>query len=55
MFVAKNITELEAKGVHAKYLINNWHFWQNGVPGDLVDTQFEDEEVSDVVIIEART
>ena len=30
-------------------------YWPKLFPGDLIDTHFEDKEVSDVGIIEART
>ena len=36
-------------------LINNWNPWPKGVPGDLIDTHFEDKEVGGFGIIEART
>ena len=51
---SKGITELEAKGVHESDLINKWCYWPKLFPGDLVDTHFEDKEVGDVGMIEAR-
>ena len=40
--VAKGITELEAKGVYVAALIKKRHYCPKGVPGDLIDTRFED-------------
>ena len=53
--VATCITKLEDKGVYAEALIKKRRYWQRGVHGDLIDTHFEDKEVSDILIIEART
>ena len=53
--VATSITEIEAKGVYAGSLINKRLYWPEGVPGDLIDTHFEDKEVGDVGMIESRT
>ena len=53
--VAKGITELEAKGVHAEALMKEQCYWQKLIPGDLIDTHCQDKEVGDVVTIEART
>ena len=53
--VAKGITYIESKGVYAKALINKWHYWLKVVPGDLIDTHFEDKKVSDIRIIETLT
>ena len=53
--VAKGITEIESKGVYAGALIKKQSYWPKGVPGDLIDTHFEDKEVGDVGMIEART
>ena len=53
--VAKGIADLEAKGVYAGYLIKNQHYWPEVLPGDLIDTHFQDKEVSDVGMLEART
>ena len=47
-FFAKGITELKAKVVYALYLIKKRRYWPKGVPGDLIDTNFEDNEVGDV-------
>ena len=52
-FFTKGITELESKGVYAAALIKKRRYWPKVVPGDLIDTHFEDKEVSDVVMIEA--
>ena len=54
-FVSKGITDLKTKGVYVLDLIKKGRYWPKGVPGDLIDTHFEDKEVGDVVIIEART
>ena len=48
---AQGITELEAKGVYEAALVKKWCYWPKGVPGDLVDTHFEDKEVGDVGMI----
>ena len=53
-FYAKGITELEAKGVHAAALNKKLRYWPKGVTGDLIDNQFEDKEVGDVGMVEAR-
>ena len=53
--VAKGIIEIKAKGVCAEALTNTRIYWLKGVHGDLIDTHFEDKEVSDVGMIEART
>ena len=52
---AKVITEFEYKGVYVSALIKKRSYLPTGVPGDLIDTHFEDREVDDVGIIEART
>ena len=51
----KYITELEAKVFYAADLIKKWCYCRKGVTSDLIDTQFEDNEVSGFVMIEART
>ena len=53
--VAKGTTELKSKVVYAESLIKQQHYWTKGVPGNLIDTHFEDKEVYDVGMIEART
>ena len=53
--VAKGITDLEVKGVYVEGLIKNQSYWPKRVPGDLIDTHFEDKEVSDVLMIEVTT
>ena len=40
--VTKGITDLESKGVYAAALIKKRSYWPEGVPGDLIDTYFED-------------
>ena len=52
--VAKGITELEAKGVYAEALIKKWRFRPKVFFGNIIDTYFEDKEVGDVGMIEAR-
>ena len=52
-FFAKVITYLEAKGMYAGALIKKRCYWPKGVPGDRIDTQFEDKEFGDVRMIEA--
>ena len=54
-FFAKGITELEAKGVYVVAMIKKRRYWPKGVPGDLIDTHFEDKEVGGVGMVEART
>ena len=51
-YVAKGIIDIKAKGVYAAALIKKRRYWTKGVPGDLIDTKFEDKEVSDVAMIE---
>ena len=53
--VAKGITDIEAKGVYAEALIKKRRYWEKGVPGDLVDTHFEDKEPGDVGMIKEIT
>ena len=42
-------------GVYVEALIKKWRYWPKGVPGDLIDTHFEDKESGDVEMIQART
>ena len=42
-FVAKVIIEIEAKGVYSEALIKKSRYWPKGVPGDLIDTHFQDK------------
>ena len=37
------------------YIIKKRSYWPKGVPWGLTDTHFQDKEVSDVDILEART
>ena len=53
--VAKVISEIESKGVYVEALINKRRHWMNGVPGNLILIHFEDKEVDDVGMMEART
>ena len=53
--VTKGIIELDTKVFNAEYLIKKRCYWTKGVPGDLIDTQFEYKEVGDVGMVEART
>ena len=50
-FVAKVITELETKGVYVAALTKKRYYCLKGVPGDIIDTHFDDKEVSDVRIL----
>ena len=52
--VAKAITDIESKCVYAASLINKRPYWPRGVPGNLIDTHFEDKKFGDIVMIEAR-
>ena len=54
-FVLKVITELKSKGVHVASLIKKRRYWPKGVPCDLIDTRFEDNEVGGVGMIQKRT
>ena len=54
-FVSKGITDLKTKGVYVLDLIKKGRYWPKGVPGDLIDTHFEDKDVDNVGMIEART
>ena len=54
-FFDKGNTELESKVVYAAALINRKSYYQKGVPGDLIYIHFENKEVGDVGMIEART
>ena len=49
--VAKGITELEEKCVYLASLIKKRSYRLTGVHGELIDTHFEDREVSDVGMI----
>ena len=53
--VAKGITQHYYKGVYLAALIKKRHYWPKAVPGDLIDTHFENKEVGDVRIIVTRT
>ena len=35
-------------------MIKKWYYWPKEVPGDLIDTHFEDNKVGGVVMIEER-
>ena len=52
---AKFITDIKAKSVHAAAMIKNRRYWPKLVTGDYIDTNFEDKEVGDIVMIGART
>ena len=52
---AKGIIELKTKGVHTESLIKKWRCWPKEVPGDLIDTHFEDKEGGDIWMAEFRT
>ena len=43
--VTKVITELEARGVYAADLIKKRRYCPKGVPGDLIDSHFEDKYI----------
>ena len=49
--VTKVITDIESKGVYVADLIKKRRYCPKGVPGDLIDTNFEDKEVGDVIMI----
>ena len=42
-YVAKVITEIKAKGVYVEALTKKRHYWPKVVPGDFIDTPFEDK------------
>ena len=46
--VTKSITDLDEEGVYVTSMIKKMYYCPNGVPGDLIDNQFEYKEVSDV-------
>ena len=52
--VAKGITDLEAKVIYVAALIKKRRYLPRAVPGYLIDTHFEDKEVGDFGMIEAR-
>ena len=54
-FVAKGIIDLESKDVYAGALIKKQCYFPKGVPGDHIDTQFQNKEVSDDNMLEAKT
>ena len=54
-YVAKGITELDYKGVYVGYLIKKCRYCPKIVTADLIDTHFQDKEVGEVGMIEART
>ena len=54
-FVAKGIIDLESKDVYAGALIKKQRYFPKGVPGDHIDTQFQNKEVSDDNMLEAKT
>ena len=43
VFVARGITEFEAKGIYVADLIKKRRYWPKVLPGDLIDTHFEDK------------
>ena len=53
--VDKFIIQIEDKGVYVADPNKKRCYWPKLFPGDLIDTQFEYKEVSDVGMIEART
>ena len=53
--VEKSISEIKDKGVYVSDLIIKLYYFPKGVPGDLIDTHFEDKKVSYVGMIEERT
>ena len=42
-FATKGISELKDKCVYAINMIKKCYYWPKRVPGDLIDTQFEDK------------
>ena len=52
--VTKGFKELKTNFVYAVSLINKPLYWLKGVPSDLIITHFEDKEVGDVGMIDAR-
>ena len=53
--VAKGVFDLEEKGVFAGALIKKRRYWPKGVPGALIDEQFENMEVGDFDMVMAAT
>ena len=52
--VTKCITDIKAKGAYSEDLIKKRRFWPKGVPGELIGANFEDKQVVDIGIIQAR-
>jgi len=53
--VAQGIAELKKKGVYGAALIKKRRYWPKGVPGDAIDDHFQDKEVGDCAMLEAKT
>ena len=53
--VVKGITQIEAKGVYAAALIKKQRYCPKLIPGQFIDTHFEDKQVGNVLMIEAIT
>ena len=53
--VAKDISELETKGVYEGDLINKRRYWPKGVPGEFIGTNFQDWDIGDVGMLETKT
>ena len=55
VFVAKEIVELEARGVYGGVLIKQRQYWPNNIPGNDIDKHFEGKEVGSVDCLEMKT
>ena len=52
--LTKGITQIETQGFHSGYIIKKWCYWPKGVPGDLIDTHFQDKDDGDAETIEEK-
>ena len=50
--VANGIRELKDKGVNAGYLTKKRRYYPKEFPRELIDNNFEDKELGDVVMLE---
>ena len=46
---------IKSKDIYAVAMIKKRRYWPKGVPGEPIDTHFEDKEVGDVGMIETTT
>ena len=53
--VAKGITNIESKDVYAGDLTKKKCYWKKEVPGEIIDSIFQDKEVDGVDMLETIT